>query len=149
MGNNGSSGNANANANGQALLNGGLIWPLPSSTRITSGFGGREEVMQGSGTFHSGVDIGTPAGNNILASGTVVAATYHWSMGNYVLIDHGSGIYTVYMHSSKLLVSAGDYVNQGDVIALVGSTGLSTAPHLHFGLKINGSYVNPLNYVSY
>ncbi|MCI8626144.1 MAG: peptidoglycan DD-metalloendopeptidase family protein [Lachnospiraceae bacterium] len=147
----GSNSNPNADANGQALLNGGLMWPLPSSTRITSGFGGREEVLQGSGTFHSGVDIGTPAGNNILASaaGTVVAATYHWSMGNYVLIDHGGGIYTVYMHSSKLLVSAGDYVNQGDVIALVGSTGLSTAPHLHFGLKINGSYVNPLNYVSY
>lgn len=143
--------NAAANANGQKLLNGGLIWPLPSSNRITSHFGGRGEVLPGSGTYHYGVDIGTPSGNNILAaaSGTVVEATYNWSMGNYVLIDHGSNIYTVYMHSSKLLVSKGDYVNQGDVIALVGSTGLSTGPHLHFGLKVNGSYVNPLNYVSY
>lgn len=150
-GGSGGSSNANANANGQALLNGGLIWPMPASTRITSGFGGREEVMSGSGTYHSGVDIGVAYGSNIIAaaSGTVVAAEYNWSMGNYVLIDHGSNIYTVYMHSSKLLVSAGDYVNQGDVIALVGSTGLSTGPHLHFGLKINGSYVNPLNYVSY
>ena len=143
--------NAQANANGQALLNGGLIWPLPSSTRITSGFGARGEVLKGSGTYHYGVDIGTPAGNNILAAadGIVVQATYNWSMGNYVLIDHGSDIYTVYMHSSKLLVSPGDYVEQGEVIALGGSTGLSTGPHLHFGLKVNGSYVNPLNYVSY
>lgn len=143
--------NQASNEAGKALLNGGFIWPLPSSNRITSGFGGRSEIMSGSGTFHYGVDIGTPSGNNILAaaSGTVVEASYHWSMGNYVLIDHGSDIYTVYMHSSKLLVSAGTYVNQGDVIALVGSTGLSTGPHLHFGLKVNGSYVNPLNYVSY
>lgn len=147
----GSGSNANANANGQALLNGGLIWPMPASTRITSPFGGREEVMSGSGTFHSGVDIGAAYGSNIIAAaaGTVVAAEYNWSMGNYVLISHGSNIYTVYMHSSQLLVSAGDYVNQGAVIALVGSTGLSTGPHLHFGLKINGNYVNPLNYVSY
>lgn len=143
--------NAQATANGEALLNGGLIWPLPSSTRITSGFGSRGEVLKGSGTFHYGVDIGTPSGNNILAaaSGTVVEATYNWSMGNYVLLYHGSDIYTVYMHSSKLLVSKGDYVDQGDVIALVGSTGLSTGPHLHFGLKVNGSYVNPLKYVAY
>lgn len=143
--------NAASEAAGKALLNGGFIWPLPSSTRITSGFGGRAEVMAGSGTYHYGVDIGTPYGNNILAAaaGTVVQASYHWSMGNYVLIDHGSDIYTVYMHSSKLLVSAGEHVDQGDVVALVGSTGMSTGPHLHFGLKVNGSYVNPLNYVSY
>ena len=69
-------------------------------------------------------------------------------MGNYVLIDHGGGVYTVYMHSSKLLVSSGQSVSRGEQIALVGTTGMSTGPHLHFGVKINGKYVNPLSYVS-
>ena len=132
------------------LLAGGLIWPMPSSHLITSGFGYRGEVTANSGTFHSGVDIGVAAGTPIIAAagGTVVQASYHWSMGNYVLIDHGGGIYTVYMHCSKLLVSTGQSVSQGQQVGLVGSTGVATGPHLHFGLKINGTYVNPLQYVN-
>lgn len=128
----------------------GLIWPMPSSRYITSGFGYRNEVMPGSGSFHNGIDIAVNAGTPIIAAkaGVVIGASYHWSMGNYVIIDHGDGVHTVYMHSSKLLVSVGSSVNQGDTIALVGTTGMSTGPHLHFSVMINGQYVNPLNYVS-
>ena len=135
---------------GEKLLNGGFKWPLDGYSRISSGFGGRDEVIKGSGTYHYGIDIPAPQGTPIhaAAAGTVAAAGWHWSMGNYVLVYHGSDIYTVYMHSSKLLVSEGDSVEQGDTVALVGTTGMSTGNHLHFGIKLNGSYVNPLNYVS-
>ena len=128
----------------------GMIWPLPASRYITSGFGYRNEVMAGSGTFHNGIDIAVNAGASIVAAkaGRVIAAGYHYSMGNHVILDHGSGVYTVYMHSSKLLVTVGQEVSQGETIALVGSTGMSTGPHLHFSVKLNGQYVNPLDYVS-
>ena len=127
-----------------------MIWPMPSSRYITSGFGYRNEVMAGSGTFHNGIDIAVNAGAPIIAAkaGRVIAAGYHYSMGNHVILDHGNGVYTVYMHSSKLLVSVGQEVSRGQTIALVGSTGMSTGPHLHFSVKLNGQYVNPLNYVS-
>lgn len=128
----------------------GMIWPMPSSRYITSGFGYRKEVMAGSGTFHNGIDIAVNAGAPIIAAkaGRVISASYHYSMGNHIIIDHGNGVYTIYMHSSKLLASVGQDVNQGQMIALVGSTGMSTGPHLHFSIKLNGQYVNPLNYVS-
>ena len=128
----------------------GMIWPMPSSRYITSGFGYRKEVMAGSGTFHNGIDIAVNAGAPILAAraGRVISAAYHYSMGNHVILDHGNEVYTIYMHSSKLLVSVGQEVAQGQTVALVGSTGMSTGPHLHFSVKLNGQYVNPLNYVS-
>lgn len=145
---------AERNKNNSAISSGNgstnFSWPLPSHRYISSGFGYRGEIIKGSGTFHSGVDIPAPFGTGIQAaeSGTVAAAGYHYSMGNYVLLSHGDGIYTVYMHGSKLLVHLGDNVSKGQRIALVGSTGFSTGPHLHFGVKVNGSYKNPLNYVS-
>jgi murein DD-endopeptidase MepM/ murein hydrolase activator NlpD len=80
--------------------------------------------------------------------GTVVTAAYSASAGNYIMLYHGNSLYTVYMHASKLAVSEGATVKQGDVIAYVGSTGISTGAHLHFGVSVNGSYVNPFNYVS-
>lgn len=127
-----------------------FIWPCPSSKRITSQFGDRESPTEGASSNHQAIDIGAASGSNILAaaSGEVIISTYSYSAGNYVMINHGGGVYTVYMHCSSLLVSQGDKVTQGQVIAKVGSTGYSTGPHLHFGIRVNGSYVNPLNYVS-
>ena len=96
-----------------------------------------------------GIDIGAQYGASIVAaySGTVVAATYNASMGNYIMIDHGDGLYTIYMHASALYVSTGQEVTAGQNIAAVGSTGRSTGPHLHFGVRLNGSYVSPWNYL--
>ena len=81
-------------------------------------------------------------------SGTVVISTYSYSAGNYIMINHGGGVYTVYMHCSQLLALEGQSVMQGQTIAKVGSTGYSTGPHLHFGIRANGQYINPVGYVS-
>ena len=133
-----------------SLGNISFIWPCPASSRITSSFGDRESPTAGASTNHKGIDIGAPTGSNIVAAagGTVTISTYSYSAGNYVMINHGGGVSTVYMHCSKLLVSVGDTVKKGDVIAKVGSTGYSTGPHLHFGIRQNGTYVNPSKYVS-
>ncbi len=129
----------------------GFIWPCPSSSRITSDFGYRDQPTEGASTYHKGIDIGAGTGSEIVAAagGSVVTAAYSVSAGNYIMLYHGNGIYTVYMHCSKLLVSAGNEISQGDTIALVGSTGVSTGSHLHFGVSVNGTYMDPLNYVSY
>jgi murein DD-endopeptidase MepM/ murein hydrolase activator NlpD len=99
--------------------------------------------------MHNGIDLAAPTGSSILAaySGTVVAAAYSSTMGNYIMIDHGDGLYTIYMHASALYVSTGQEVSAGQNIAAVGSTGRSTGPHLHFGVRLNGSYVSPWNYL--
>ncbi len=127
----------------------GLIWPSDSN-RITSYFGPRESPGGIGSTYHRGVDIGAAEGAPIQAAagGTVVVASYSASAGNWVKIDHGNGLQTVYMHCSELYVQRGQTVNQGDVIAAVGSTGNSTGPHLHFGVMVNGDYKNPLDFVS-
>lgn len=127
-----------------------FIWPCPSSSRITSKFGSRTSPTAGASSNHKGIDIGASTGSDIIAaaSGEVVISTYSYSAGNYVMINHGGGVYTVYMHASKLLCKVGDTVKQGQVIAKVGSTGYSTGPHLHFGVRLNGTYVNPSQYVS-
>ena len=127
-----------------------FTWPCPSSGRITSGFGGRSSPTEGASSNHKGIDIGASTGSGIVAAadGEVVVSTYSYSAGNYVMINHGGGVYTVYMHASKLLASVGDQVKKGQTIANVGSTGYSTGPHLHFGIRVNGTYVNPSQYVS-
>lgn len=134
----------------QTYDGGTFIWPCPSSKRVTSPFGWREHPVYHYNRFHNGVDIGAKSGSDILAAynGTVVAAAWNASMGNYIMINHGDGLYTIYMHCSKFYISQGQYVTRGQVIAAVGSTGVSTGPHLHFGVRLNGEYKDPLTYVS-
>lgn len=123
--------------------------PCPDYTRISDEYGMRMHPTLGVELMHNGIDFAAASGTPIYAAadGDVVGAGYSASMGNYVMIDHGSDIITIYMHASKLLVSQGDEVSRGDKIALVGSTGRSTGPHLHFGVRENGSYVNPAKYL--
>ena len=133
-----------------AVSSGGFIWPLPVSGKITSYFGGRTSPTAGASSNHQGIDISAPAGTSIRAAkaGTVVTASYSSGAGNYIMINHGGGLFTVYMHCSSLAVSKGQQVSAGTTIGYVGSTGVSTGNHLHFGVSVNGSYVNPLGYVS-
>lgn len=128
-----------------------MIWPLPGDYRVYDGFGPRKAPIAGASTFHRGVDIGGELRATVVAvlAGTVTASAYQWQNGNYVEIDHGNGIVTKYCHFSKCLVSKGDFVMQGEPIGLVGSTGVSTAPHLHFGLLLNGTFVDPMKYLPY
>ena len=126
---------------------GGYIWPV-SSRYITSTMGGRASPGGIGSTNHKGTDIGRVGyTSSIYASkaGTVIVSQYSSSYVNYVVISHGTGNTTLYAHMSSLKVSVGQYVNQGDVIGITGSTGNSTGPHLHFEVTENGVRVNPLN----
>ena len=127
---------------------GSYAWPCPSCYTITSNYGYRYLELYGYTRLHAGVDIGAQYGASVTAaaSGSVTVATYSSSYGNYVMIYHADGSSTVYAHMSSLAVSAGQYVNQGDVIGYVGSTGNSTGPHLHFEVRINGSTVDPMQF---
>lgn len=124
--------------NGTLIRDGSFLWPC-DSTYITSEFG------EWRGYSHCGLDIADSTGNPVYATkeGRVVAAGYDGGMGYHVIIDHGEGVKSIYMHASQLYVSAGQYVNQGETIMAIGSTGDSTGPHLHFSITINGEYVNP------
>ena len=132
--------NTTPSGNGQST--GSMMWPCPSSKRVTSDYGPRTSPTNGASSNHKGIDIGAAYGADIVAAdgGTVLVATYSSSGGNYVIIDHGGGLCTVYMHASSLTVSAGQTVSKGQVIAKVGSTGISTGNHLHFGVTLNGVY---------
>lgn len=129
---------------------GKFCWPAPSYTRVSSPYGYRIHPTLGTNLYHNGVDLASPSGSKILAAydGIVVAADYTSVMGNYIMIDHGDGLYTVYMHASALYVSKGDIVIKGEHIAAVGSTGRSTGPHLHFSVRKNGEYVDPMPYIT-
>ncbi len=125
-------------------------FPLASYTRVSDDYGDRIHPTLHVKQFHNGVDFAAPAGTAIYAAydGIVVAATYSSTMGNYIMIDHGSGLYTIYMHASKLLVNKDDVVVRGQTIAKVGSTGRSTGNHLHFSVRKDGNYVSPWNYIT-
>lgn len=135
---------------GKVYIGGNFIWPTPGYTTITSPFGMRTHPITGIYKLHTGVDIGAPYGSNFIASndGVVVKADYNFAYGNMVMIDHGGGVMTLYAHGSEILVNEGDEVKQGQAILKVGSTGYSTGPHAHFEIRINGEYLNPLDYVS-
>ncbi len=130
---------------------GSMLWPCPNYSYISSEFGGRNHPITGKWqSGHKGIDIASGKGNPILAakSGTVVKSYLSSSYGNYVVISHGGGLMTAYAHMSRRMVSVGDTVAAGQQIGTVGSTGNSTGNHLHFEVYVNGSVVNPRNYVS-
>ena len=130
-------------------VGGVMLWPVPTKyTTITSECGWRTSPITGKQEFHNGTDIPVPYGTDIYAAndGTVVTATSHWSYGNYVMIDHGGGIYTLYAHTSKLCVKVGEKVKRGDVTAKAGSAGQSTGTHCHFGIRENGEWINRKKY---
>lgn len=139
-----------AKENTRTYDGGVFAWPAPSYTRISDDYGMRMHPTLNVEKFHNGIDLAAPGGSPILAAydGTVVAAAYSTTMGNYIMIDHGDSLYTIYMHASALYVSKGDNVVKGQKIAAVGSTGRSTGNHLHFGVRLNGSYVSPWDYLS-
>lgn len=147
--NNNNSGSSSQNANSK-----GWIWPVPySSSYITSPYGYRNDPISGAYKFHSGIDISMPSamGKNLVAvkSGTVIRTVHSNSgYGNYVMVDHGGGYVSLYAHCKSLNVSQGQYVNQGQVIAYIGTSGYSTGPHVHFEIRYNGEKMNPSNYVS-
>ncbi|MBD5471398.1 MAG: peptidoglycan DD-metalloendopeptidase family protein [Lachnospiraceae bacterium] len=134
---------------GRKYDGGVFTWPAPSYTRISDDYGNRIHPTLGIQKFHNGVDMAAPGGSAILAAydGKVVAADYNSSMGNYIMIDHGDSLYTIYMHASALYVSKGTEVSKGSKIAAVGTTGRSTGNHLHFSVRLNGNYVNPWSYL--
>jgi len=133
-----------------AVYAGGVLaWPVPGHTRITSPFGYRLHPVLKVNKLHTGIDISAGTGTKVVAAadGKVIMSGWNNSYGNVVMIDHGSGIVTVYAHNSKLLVSVGTVVTRGQQIASSGSTGMSTGPHVHFEVRLNGAYKNPKDYL--
>jgi murein DD-endopeptidase MepM/ murein hydrolase activator NlpD len=127
--------------------NPGFAWPCGGA--VVSGFGNRVHPVLGTVRFHSGIDINCPDATAVGASagGTVIGAGYDGGYGNAVVVDHGGGFATVYAHLSRIDVSVGTAVSAGSVVGLVGSTGLSTGPHLHFEIRVNGTAVDPMGYL--
>jgi len=122
---------------------------IPTNARISSGFGNRIHPILGYSRFHSGVDFAASHGTTIRAadSGRVIFSGWYGGYGQTVIVDHGGGLSTLYAHASRLFVREGQSVKQGEAIAAVGSTGLSTGPHLHFEVRQNGNPVNPMGYL--
>ena len=122
---------------------------FPANARISSGFGNRMHPILGYSRFHVGVDFAAPQGSTIFAadSGQVIFSGWYGGYGQAVIIDHGGGLTTLYAHASRLFVREGQAVQQGQAIAAVGSTGLSTGPHLHFEVRQGGNLVNPMGYL--
>ena len=123
------------------------VWPAEGT--FTSGFGYRQSPINNTRKFHSGVDIAAPRGTRVVAaaSGVVQMADYNSGYGRMVEIDHGYGIVSRYAHNSSVFVRKGDWVDAGQVISTIGTTGQTTGPHLHFELMIDGQQVDPLEYL--
>ena len=131
---------------------GSMIWPVGiAGTYITSGYGGREHPIQGVYKYHDGIDIGNAGfGAPVVAAadGVITYAGVMGGYGNCVMINHGDGIVTLYAHGQEIKTTLGTTVKQGDVIMLVGSTGNSTGPHLHFEVRKNGIITDPIPYLT-
>lgn len=127
----------------------GYQWPVAPPYRVSSGFGPRIHPIFGTRRQHTGLDIGGRSGDPILAAkgGTVLSAGWRGGYGNAVVVDHGGGFSTLYAHQSSMNVTAGQAVSRGDIVGFVGNTGWSTAPHLHYELRLNGEPIDPLPYL--
>ena len=125
-----------------------FLWPCPSSNHITSYFGNRTPPKQGASSDHKGIDIGASMGAQVIAAaaGKVTTVSYNSARGYFIVVDHGSGYVTLYQHLSRQDVKVGDMVKAGQQIGAVGETGISTAPHLHFEVHVNGTPVDPLQF---
>lgn len=137
-------------SNAKYTGSGKFQWPFPGYSRVSSEYGYRTHPITGKKKFHSGIDLAGSSGKSIVAAeaGTVISAGWNsGGYGNMVIIDHGSGISTVYAHNSSLTVSKGAKVKRGQTIAKCGSTGFSTGPHLHFEVRVNGSTQNPRSWI--
>ena len=135
---------------GSDYVGGEFAWPAPGYTTITSNYGMRFHPIFKVNRLHTGTDIGMPTGSSIVAAndGVVISAMYTNGYGNMVMIDHGGGVATVYGHGSEIIAQTGQQVKRGDVIMKAGSTGWSTGPHLHFEVRINGQYVDPMPFIT-
>lgn len=135
---------------GADYVGGAMAWPVPGYTRISSQFGMRTHPITGIYKLHTGVDIAAPLGTTFVAAndGMVTYAGWNNAYGNMVIVNHGGGITTIYAHGSEILVQVGDEITQGTPVLKVGSTGYSTGPHAHFEVRINGEYVEPLEYIT-
>ena len=143
------SGGTTSGGTGGTAVGGGWVRPC-SYTSITSPFGYRVSPTSGASTYHQGVDLDTGTGWPVVAAkaGRVVVAGYGSAAGNYIKIDHGDGVSSIYMHLNSYCVSAGQMVSAGQNIGTTGATGVATGDHLHFGIAVNGVYVNPCSYVA-
>ena len=130
-------------------VGGDMAWPVPGAKRITSKFGYRVHPILKYKKLHTGIDIACPTGTKVIAAngGRVIKSGWNDSYGYVVILDHGGGIATLYAHNSGLLVNEGDIVSRGQGISKSGSTGMSTGPHLHFEVRINGEYKDPELYL--
>ncbi len=138
-------------SNGNDYAPSDATWKIPCNyTRFSSPFGWRIHPIYGDWRFHYGIDLAAPSGSPIYATraGKVTRTTYDSSSGYYVVLDHQDGFESKYLHMTHYIVKPGDYVQAGQVIGYVGSTGASTGPHLHFSIMYNGQHVNPASYIN-
>ena len=132
-------------------IGGEMLWPVPGYTKLSSTFKMRVHPLTGVYKLHTGIDIPVPIGTYFLAAneGIVVKASYNSAYGNMVMVDHGGGVSTLYAHGDEIMVTLGQTVKKGDVVLKTGNTGNSTGPHAHFEVRINGTPVDPLPYVTH
>jgi murein DD-endopeptidase MepM/ murein hydrolase activator NlpD len=142
-----------ANQSDTDYAGGEMAWPAPGYTRVgpNGKYGMRNHPILKKPRMHAGIDIDVPMGKDIVAANdgkVILSGDKGNGYGKYIIIDHGGKIATLYAHNSKLLVKVGDTVKRGQVIAKCGSTGLSTGPHLHFEVRINGKHTDPMPYIT-